>query len=222
MPVVAYPADVQQAVAASGTSMTVNAPTNLVLGNLIIVSISTLGPATPTLAPFGFTLIGYAGFGVGNPAMQCWWKIATFPEPAMYTFTQPVSQRWRIVSARYSGVNQVSPINTFSVNNSLGVAVTSHTFAPMTTTADNTMFVGSIGGNSLNASSPNYGLHTQLFFNGATPGIQMGYVQVPAAGGISGQVYSWTGSALVAAVAVAINEAVSSEGSNAIMFGGGC
>lgn len=116
----------QQTATGTGTTATVDAPSNLQAGDLIILmftqqrSPSALGSGFT--APPGFTLIrrSHGTAGSDRPEIVAFYKIATANEPSTYTSTttdQGSTPVWRAVSARVTGHDPIEPIgNSRGVN----------------------------------------------------------------------------------------------------------
>lgn len=105
--------DTQSAYSASGTTLTVNRPTNLSEGDLIIVF--AMGRVASTTPPEGFTLIRRTADASSNlrTFIDSYYKIATDSEPETYAFGFSVSTyQKRLIAGRVTNYVKGSPIDT--------------------------------------------------------------------------------------------------------------
>lgn len=130
---------------ATGTtaSGTINKPTNLAAGDLVILTIH-IGNGAPTITPpSGFTHIATGNNSTSTSAAKvaAYYKFATGSEPATYAITLNTATLWRAYANRVTGTNPGSPIGNTSTAAS-GITAVSTLAVPSiaTGTANNLLF----------------------------------------------------------------------------------
>jgi len=101
------------AVIASGNApnsytLTVDRPTGVEAGDLLVAMVSSDGDNITLGAPGGFVDLGnVTGY---NRTARVWYKVATNAEPATYTFTSSSGNAYRVAMARVTGAPSSNPI----------------------------------------------------------------------------------------------------------------
>lgn len=101
---------------ANATSITGGKPSGVAEGDLLIASLQTMGSNPIHLTPSGwFVVAGCQNIrdDISTPRVSQFWKIAGASEPSTYTFefSALVSNRQTLAIVRFTGVNQIAPIN---------------------------------------------------------------------------------------------------------------
>lgn len=105
------------------SSWTVNAPSGIVSGELLLTSLQAT--VAPNAVPSGWTLVN--SNTAASPRQYVYWKLATGSEPASYTWGfASGSSGWAQVH-RINGVHQTTPVASSSVNVANPVALPSLT-----------------------------------------------------------------------------------------------
>ena len=127
------------------TSLTINKPTGVVSGDLMIASISQRASGTAPTAPVGWTLISSTAFGAsGARAAALFYRLANGTEGATFTFTLAAGSTdgsGGIVA--YAGVDQTTPIDVagaFKDTSVVNTAVTANAITTVTANALVLMF----------------------------------------------------------------------------------
>jgi hypothetical protein len=136
-------------VTSSGSSLTLKAPSNTSVGDLLILNIDTNGGATAFSAPTGWTSLNagtnYSGGALGGGYSILAYRVATAADVgASYTIALGATRAavGRIVD--YVGVETASPFeNTFTAGTDPtgGTGAASFSYPPVTTTVANSMVV---------------------------------------------------------------------------------
>lgn len=206
-----YPSDMQYSYGASGTARTINKPSNLANGNMVILELDALGTTVADTSNFtnvsGFTLIGNE-FGAGSttrPQKTFYRKIITDAanEPAQYTFDS--AGAYTAHAHRVDGCDTTTPIGQVSSVNSGGTGVTSIDITGITTTDDNVlMFSGiSTNNNATPATAFSCSGMTELYEINpiGTQRASAAYVELRDTAGATGnRTIQWTNSVRVAAM----------------------
>jgi hypothetical protein len=129
----------------TGTSLVINAPATISVGNLLVACI-WVGDGQITSAPTGWFPFYSSITGTGHDAMAVWCKNATGSEPSNYTFTSSSSAYLVGAILNYQGAAYVSAL-AFQ-----GSAGTTLTYSSVSPTADGEVWI-TIGG-SYNAQTP--------------------------------------------------------------------
>jgi hypothetical protein len=141
----------------SGSSISVNTPDNLSIGDLIIVVVSTRDGSVISSTDPGFTLIRQehaASSDSDRPTTAAFYKIATADEPVSYTFTRTGTTRdWRIVAGRVTGHHPLNPIGVHSGANSGGTDVSSIVVPQLITSDDNVLIIAAASTHNTNTIS---------------------------------------------------------------------
>lgn len=101
-------------------------PAGVVAGNVLIAFTGSYAPAVTAWASSGWTFVTLTNetAGPAGSDMSCGllYKVAGASEPASYTFTSTGggASNINVIMAAYSGVDNVTPVDTSSVNNSVG------------------------------------------------------------------------------------------------------
>jgi hypothetical protein len=188
--------DLQENNGSSGNA-TVNKPTNLNEGDLIILVVSQLDDNTLT-PPSGFTEIVYTGGGTDggtqNTGIGAYWKIATASEPATYTITRAnTSAGWHVAAARVTGHSPSDPIGSFNEAAGGGFASQGITVSGFNTAYDNALIVAALAthGPISNISVPS-GMTPSWANGGQTPG-NVGATEVITNAGFTGDKrFTWS------------------------------
>lgn len=126
-------------------SITIPPPAGTSAGDVLVACVALNG-GTVTGAPAGWSQIA-AVTSIANPHVYGYYKVAGASEPAAtWTLSATVANGGGI--ARYSGVNNASPLDTASVTGSSATEVTAATVSGLTTVNPNAMIVGCVGINS--------------------------------------------------------------------------
>jgi len=150
------------------TSHTVDKPSGVVEGDLLIAVMSTDGSGEDHTAPLGWTTI-FEDFNTGSSTFSVWYKIAA-TEPDSYTFTIGSSESCILSILRISGHDPTNPINVYgspdSNNNN------APTCSSVTTTVDNCLILRIFGADDddvIEDSGYPSG-HTGVFIRGSEEG----------------------------------------------------
>jgi hypothetical protein len=134
---------------ASASSVTLSAPPNTTVGDLLLMNVDTNGGATTFTAPAGWTSVNaatnYAGNALGGGYSILAYRVATSADVgASYVISLGTTRAAAARIVDYVGVETSSPFeNTFpaGTNPTGGTNVTSFNYPSVTTTASNTMVV---------------------------------------------------------------------------------
>jgi PKD repeat protein len=133
----------------ASTSITIAPPAGTVAGNVLVACVALNGGTVRT-APAGWIQLA-AVTTVANPHVYGYYKVAGGAEgPATFTLSASVASGGGI--ARYSGVNNSSPLDATTSTASSATEVTSATVPGVSTANPNAMLVGCIGINSSSTS----------------------------------------------------------------------
>ena len=113
---------------AGATSITVNRPTGLAVGDLLLAAVSIDGGtgASITAAPAGWTLLGGAKVNsTTNVGQAVYWRVATATDVAASGFTWSINTAKRMSAAvmRVTGVDTANPIAASTVNQGTGTTL---------------------------------------------------------------------------------------------------
>ena len=112
----------------------------------MLVACVALNGGTVKTAPVGWTQIA-ALTSISNPHVYGYYKVAGASEPsATWALSSSVANGGGI--ARYSGVNNASPLDAAPATGTSATEVTAATVPSLTTVNPNTMLVGCVGINS--------------------------------------------------------------------------
>ncbi len=137
------------ATTASGSSVTVNAPANTTVGDLLIIDIDTNGGSTSFAVPSGWTSVyagtNYSGGTLGGGYTVVAYKVAALADVgASYVISLGATRAAVARIVDYVGVETSNPVeNTFPLgtNPAGGASATSFSYPSVTTTASNSMVV---------------------------------------------------------------------------------
>jgi hypothetical protein len=168
---------------------TVNKPSGVVDGDLMLMWVVTTTNHTIANTPTGWTLIGTQS-GTSDQSTSVFWRVAS-GEGASYTFNSPgnllsASDTGKIAIIAYSGVDNASPINQSAANSE---SLTSTPTPPsITPSVDNCMIVHLLGqdppggGSSLSPDTSPVATERIEEYNGAAAGVYaQDYLQGSAA-----------------------------------------
>lgn len=102
------PASVASGTIQNGYNLTINRPTGVEAGDLLLASVSSDGTGVNLSAPGGWVFIG--GKNDVGRTVYSWYKIATNSEPAQYTFSSSSTNAYRVTMLRITGAPTDSPI----------------------------------------------------------------------------------------------------------------
>src|SRR6185503_8421065 len=105
----------------SGNTATVNAPSGVTSGNLLVVGLMYDFGSTTITAPTGWTPVLQQGST--NVGMATFYHIAGGSEPPSYSFIFSNNPNWAIGISRITGAKTTNPINV-SASTNTGTAVT--------------------------------------------------------------------------------------------------
>ena len=118
---------------------------------MLVASIALNG-ATVTAVPADWVQIA-AVTSISNPKLYAYYHVAGAAEPASYTWTLSSAAAGGGGIARYSGVNNASPLDAPAVTAANAAAVSSITVPAVTTTTSGAMLIGGTAINSSNAAT---------------------------------------------------------------------
>jgi hypothetical protein len=127
----------------AASSLTIPKPEGTAAGDVLVASLALNG-GWVTGVPAGWTLIT-AATAIPNPPMYAYYRVAGSAESASYTWVLSTSIGG---IARYSGVDNASPLDTPAVTASSSAAVTSLSVPGVTTTRPGAMLIGAAAINS--------------------------------------------------------------------------
>jgi len=151
--------DVTTGSANTGTSVTVNKPSNTVDGDVLVAAVwSRNATAVYTTPPSGWTIVAPTTDDTSTGVIRIYHKVINNAagEPASYTWAGGGSGRQTGIISRVTGVNLAS------VGNAQGSVATligspDRVIAPaVTTTADNTLLLAAVGGNNTGGIVPTF------------------------------------------------------------------
>lgn len=131
---------------AATTTPTVNAPSGIVAGNVLVCAISFNGSPGTITPPTGWVELGLE-IGASNPRVGLWRKVAGSSEPASYQWSHTTSVASGMVIARYSGVDNSTPEDVAAVG-SWSAAATSFSFTGVNIVTAGAMLIVGVGVNS--------------------------------------------------------------------------
>jgi len=145
----------QQIGSGTTTAGSVNKPTNLAAGDLVILVVvkqNSLATANPgIIPPAGFNLIRYehSHLGDARPEVLAYWKIAASTEPDTYAFTALQAgswspPHWRAIAGRVTGHHPATPIGMDTGANTALDPVTSLAIPGIATTRDSVLLVAAV------------------------------------------------------------------------------
>lgn len=132
------------AVGGGSTNITLNTPSGVAAGDVLLAFMGNNGAATGMTAPTGWsvvnpTSVNTGGSGTDNVTAFCFYKVAGSSEPASYTFTSSSGDFLEGMLIAYAGVDNTSPINASGAVTP--AASTTATSGSITTTVANCMIV---------------------------------------------------------------------------------
>jgi PKD repeat protein len=131
--------------ATTSSTITIAPPAGTSAGD-VLVACMALNGGTVRVAPAGWTQIA-AVTSITNPHVYGYYKVAGASEPAAtWTLSASVASGGGI--ARYSGVNNTSPLDATTTTGASGTEVTAASVPSVTTADPNAMLVGCVGINS--------------------------------------------------------------------------
>lgn len=146
------------------TNHVVTKPTGTQAGDVLVLTLATNGGSLdtdpfPAGLPEGWVLAAQA-IGQSNPKVNALYKVCGASEPASYTFVTTTAVYDGYVCSRYSGVDNVTPMDVAAVGTD-GVAATTFSLTGLTTATDGAMLVVGVSANSSSAA--------RLSINGGEP-----------------------------------------------------
>jgi PKD repeat protein len=131
------------------SALTIATPAGTVAGDVLVACVAMNGGTVRT-APAGWTAIA-AVTSISNPHVYGYYKVAGASEPTpTWTLSAAVANGGGI--ARYSGVNNGSPLDGAPTTGASATAVTAASVPGVTTVSPNAMVVGCMGINSSSTS----------------------------------------------------------------------
>lgn len=135
--------------ATAANAITIAAPAGTSAGDVLVACVALNG-GTVNGVPSGWAPIA-AVTSISNPHVYGYYKVAGASEPsATWTLSASVANGGGI--ARYSGVSNVSPLDSTPSTGASATAVTAASVPGVTTTSADAMLVGCVGINSSNAA----------------------------------------------------------------------
>ncbi len=129
---IAYESHTTAVLASNGTTLTIDVPSGTVAGDLLLAAVAA--DENPTIAATGWTSINQ-GAAPGNAArLAVFYRVATAPVPASYSFTWTGGQQAAGAMFRYSGVDTTTPLDVAAASNT---GTTTAPTAPTITTVTN-------------------------------------------------------------------------------------
>lgn len=124
--------------ASSGTTCTINKPSGVQTGDLLIVICTIDGTGASLSGPSGFSTL-HSEVQSGSQTTASWWKEATGSEPSTYSVTWSGSEAYVGSCIRISGADTSNPVDVSDSNTGSGYSTVS---APsVTTTVGNTLLL---------------------------------------------------------------------------------
>jgi fibronectin-binding autotransporter adhesin len=203
----------------SSGNVTVNKPTNLSTGNLIIVVISYRDGGSVTANDPAFSLIHLETFSTDNDrgSLSAWMKVATASEPSTYSFTKTSgsAREYRAIAGRVSGNDLTDPLGPKVGANSGDTSVTSLTIPSITTTVDNTLLItaGNVAGNITTGSLSGFSGMSNAWLNDSSRPNHIGaYQTITPAGSTGTRQFNWTTSRIATGISFAIRPPLAGGG----------
>ncbi len=195
----------------AGTSVTVNKPSGVGSGDLLIAAVSTDGGISGSLAaPSGWTLLDRGTDSAGAVTLGVWYKIAGASEASSYTFTWTSNKQAYGWIMRFTGHNAGAPINA-SVFQGGSSTSSSPPCPSVTTTVANTMIVriGAFDRAYITVDSPGLTGHTPITMDRSNTGVNAcsggaGYKQQATAGASGTSNFTLTGAEQYRTATIAI------------------
>ncbi len=132
------------------TSLTISVPSGTAANDLLLATISTDGDVTFN-TPTGWTLLNQGPSPGNDSTLAVFYRIAGGSEPTTYTFTWSGNQQAAGAILRYTGVDSITPINTFATATGTSASPTAPS---VTTTVADTMVVRIFGADFSGTISP--------------------------------------------------------------------
>src|SRR5207244_1862973 len=132
-------------------SLAIANPAGTAAGDVLVASIALNG-ATVTAVPADWVQIA-AVTSISNPKLYAYYHVTRAAEPASYTWTLSGAAAGGGGIARYSGVNNASPLDAPAATAANAAAVSSITVPAVTTTTSGAMLIGGTAINSSNAAT---------------------------------------------------------------------
>ncbi|GAB1451517.1 hypothetical protein MASR2M47_15730 [Draconibacterium sp.] len=178
-------------------SIPVSKPTNLSVGDLILVTLHfNTNPGNIT-APTGFNLINRTPDSNGTATVASYYKIATGSEPANYTFTTSNNTQYtRIESVRVSGQNATNPIGAVSADatnagNVITAGYRTNTINSVNIAAANSILVAALSvANSIQYPEAPTGMET-FYFNDSRTAARVAWQMYTATGATGNKIFKW-------------------------------
>lgn len=132
---------------AASLTQTVNAPSGIVSGNVLVCSISFNGAPGTVTSPTDWVQVAYEA-GASNPRIGLYRKIAAAGEPSTYSWTLTTSVACGMVIARYSNVDNTTPGDVTAVASFSAAAVSAFNLTGVTIQTAGAMLIACMGVNS--------------------------------------------------------------------------
>lgn len=136
-----------QANTSATTTHTVNAPSGVTAGDVLVCAIAWNGAPGTVTPGVTWTLEGHEA-GASNPRVSVYSRVATGSEGSSYTFTSANSVTSGMVIARYSGVDNTTPSDATAVGSYSATAVSTFDFTGITTATNGAMVFAAVSVNS--------------------------------------------------------------------------
>lgn len=150
------------------SSLSVNAPTGLVAGDVIIIWVARAA-AAPTYTVSGFTSVTMSSNA--NISCQLFYRIATGSEGATFSITVATARTFAVACAAFSGVNNSTPFDPTPTTTSGQLNTSSLTVASngVTTSAANDMmlWLGEVNSTGLGGTPATIGVPSGFTIQGA-------------------------------------------------------
>jgi hypothetical protein len=134
----------------ASTTLVINKPAATGPGDVLVASVALNG-ATVASAPAGWVPIA-AIASLSNPKVYGYYRIAGGTEPAAYSWSLSSTAAGSVGIARYTGVNNVTPLAASTTSASSAAAVSSLTAPALTTAVPGAMLIGAAAVNSSNVA----------------------------------------------------------------------
>jgi len=139
--------------AANSASLTptVNAPSGVAAGDVLVCAISFNGAPGTVTPPAGWVQVAYEA-GASNPRIGLYRKVAGAGEPSTYSWTLTTSVACGMVIARYSGVDNTTPGDVTAVGSFSAAAVNAFNLTGVTIQTAGAMLISCMSVNSATTS----------------------------------------------------------------------
>jgi|GEM_PF-1103115 len=149
------------------TSLTINVPTSVVAGDLMIANFATYAnPTAAAATSTGWTAISSGGLGGSARRFgTLLYRVATAGEPASYTFSTTAASSFVGAIVAFSGVNTVTPFDvtpttTFTTSANTASTSLASIAAVTTVTANSAVLMFGISGGGTTTTNANFGAFT--------------------------------------------------------------